>query len=410
MTQINKKLVRFFTTSCFCLAVTNEALALESEVKIGGLYDFTSLYYKNNGKPEQQVVSQRQKDFGFDSTGNIFVDYQLINDYNHKYGAKLNLEHTSANDRAVPFFVYHESEIGRIELGADSSAGKKMRITGYSASAATGGGWTPYLVTTPNDPNDPKQKLVPYITNFCSFLDSKARTSKKVDYPRKITYFTPKLDLTNKDHQVQFGVSYVPDSSNTGFGNIGDDNKTMPLVSVPYKFVVRDGVSYGAVYSGKYTDDLSGKLSFVGERGKGIAYDNKTDQRSNETFKRLNTYVVGAEVKYRSFGFSASYANYNESLTSKRIDVLGTKTDVYGFGVKYSLDKYVFAINQFNSNHKKNKLSASSIGAEYLPAKGLKLYGQLTGYETNGRYILAGNLKKDKMKGILITMGSKIAF
>ena len=384
-------------------------LAIDNTVKIGGLYDWQSIYYNNNGKSEQKIVSKYNKDFGFYSSGHIFAEYQLIAENNDLYGAKISLQHTTVNDRSVPFYLYFESGFGRIEAGAESSAGKKMRITTYSTSCGPGNGWNSKTLLSSNNPSNPSAKLVSYITNFCSFLDSKTRTSVKSDYSRRITYFTPKISLIDK-HRIQFGLSYIPDSSNMGHDNINVDKQNAPVPSSKYSFVIKDGISYGVGYDGKFGDKLDAKMSFVGEYGKTHAFNRKDKKSADIKFADLNTYVVGGILTYDKLSISASYGNYNKSLTATEVDLISRDSSLYGFGVKYNMGKYAFSINQFNSNHKKSKLSATSLGADYNVVKGLKTYLQSTFYHTNGKYLEQKVMKSDKNKGVLIFLGAKISF
>jgi hypothetical protein len=283
--KIKNKLSRtFLIKSALGLLAIDSSLAAEDKIKMGGIYDFQAIHYKNNGTADQKVLSIRNKEFGLYTSGNIFVDYQLIAENGNLYGAKISLEHTSVNDRAVPFFLYIESELGRVEGGAESSAGKKMRINGYSASCGTGNGWNSRVIASPSNPYKSSEKLIPYITNFCSFLDSKTRTSLKSDYSRKITYFTPKMALAEK-HHIQLGISYIPDSSNMGHDNIDVDKQNPPVVSPKYKFVIKDGISYGITYTGKFQDKLETKLSFVGEHGKTQAFNKADKTKSNQEFR-----------------------------------------------------------------------------------------------------------------------------
>lgn len=407
----HKKLLALAITSSlsYLLLTGNTALAADSTVKIKGLYDFQGIYYKNNGKPEQRIVSQRNKEFGFYTSGNILMDYQLTAENNNLYGAKISLEHTSVNDRAVPFYLYFESTIGRLEAGAESSAGKKMRIQGYSASCGPGNGWNSRVMPSPNNPLNLKEKLTTYITNFCSFLDAKTRTSVKSDYSRKITYFTPKIHLADK-HRIQIGVSYIPDSSNMGHENMDIDKQNQPVVSPKYTFAIKDGISYGITYDGKLSDTLEAKLAFVGEHGKANAFNKANKTKANIKFKDLNTYVVGGLLSYENISISASYGNYNKSLTAKEVDLISRDSSVYGFGAKYTVGKYAFSINQFNSDHKKSKLSATSLAVDYHVAKGLKTYLQSTFYQTNGKYLENTVIKSDKNRGTLIFLGGQISF
>ncbi|MDP4708984.1 MAG: porin, partial [Rickettsiaceae bacterium] len=366
-----------------CCTISS-AFALDNIVKISAVMEVQGAHYDNNGKAEQQELSVHQKKYGLFSTGNLLVDYALESDSGLKYGFNLGIEQTTRNNRGTPLSIYIESSYGRIEAGSGQTAAQKMRITGYTASCAAGGGWDMYVQSSPKQGAD---VLVPYVTNFCSFLDSKARTSRKTDYARSITYFTPKLG--SKDHTLQLGVTYIPDNSNAGHGDVSDQNLHSPVAASQYKFAMKDGLSYGAVYAGKLSDLLSAKLAFVGERGKPIAFNKKDSSKANVKFKDLNTYNIGAEVTYDKLSVAGSYMDYNKSLTNAEIDKLGRNTGIYSAGMKYNFQggKYIASLNYFYSNHQKNKLDATSAGIDYLITKGIKTYAQLTYYKTKGRFI-----------------------
>lgn len=399
----------FIGASILCCTFSSAiptAFALENVVKIGAVIEVLGIHYDNNGKSEQQKLSTHQKKYGLHSTGNILVDYALESDSGLKYGAKIGLEQTTRNNRGTPLSIYMESAYGKIEAGSDKTAAQKMRITGYTVSCATGNGWDTYINSSPKNGTE---TLVPYVTNFCSFLDSKARTSRQTDYARSITYFTPKLG-TN-DHTVQFGITYIPDGSNAGHGNIDDQNLHSPVAASQYKFVIKDGLSYGAVYEGKFSDALAAKLAFVGERGKPIAFNKADSSKSNTKFKDLHTYNIGGEVSYDQFSMAASYMNHNKSLTNSEIDTLGRNTGIYSVGLKYSFleGKYAASMNHFHSDHKKNKLDATTAGVDYLITSGIKAYVQLTYYKTKGRFVENNVVKTDASKGTIAIIGGKIS-
>ena len=391
-------------TGILC-CVASTALALDNVVKLGAVIEVQGIHYSNNGRAEQKKLSTHQEKYGFYSSGNFLVDYQLVTDAGIKYGAKIGIEQTTRNDRGAPFSIYVESEYGKIEAGSDKSAAKKMRITGYKSSCATGNGWDAFIIASPKNGRD---ALVPYITNFCSFLDSKTRTSRLTDYSRKITYFTPKFGSNN--HAFQVGVSYIPDTSNAGHNDLDKQHLHTPVNPSRYKFAIKDGVAYGATYEGKFSDLLSVKVAFVGERGKPIAFDkNNNDAKSNIKFKELNTYNIGGEVIYDQFSVAASYMNYNKSLTNAAIDTLGRDTSIYSAGIKYRFykEKYAASVNHFHSNHHKNKLDATSVGIDYTITPGIKTYAQVTYYQTKGRF-MTNVIENDKSNGTIVIVGGKI--
>ena len=116
--------------SALCF-VSSTAVAVENIVKIGAVAEVQAIHYTNNGKASQKELSTYQKKYGFSSSGNFAVNYQLVADNGIKYGTKIGIEQTSKNNRGAPISIYIESDFGKFELGSDTSAGKKMRITGY---------------------------------------------------------------------------------------------------------------------------------------------------------------------------------------------------------------------------------------------------------------------------------------
>jgi hypothetical protein len=396
---IKRSFLKIIATSIVFLSP--QSYALENKVKLGGVLEVQSVLYKSNGHSSQQIVSRNNKHFGLYSSGNTFVDYQLVTDDSIKYGVKIGLELTAANDRGVPLALYTETNLGKIEIGSDKSAGQKMKITGYAASCATGNGWNSRIKSSPS------HGLIGYVTSFCSFLDSKMRTTYKVEYSRKITYYTPKINL-NESNEIQIGISYVPDSSNMGYGSVDEDARHTPVSASKYAFVIKDGVSYGVSHDIKLSDQLNIRTSFVGERGTPIAFSKETKKKADVKFKNLNTYVIGTEIKYGSYNFSSSYGNYNKSITSSQIDLIGRDSYVYGASAKYTFGQYATSVSYFGSNYKKNTFTSTSIGLDYLITSGVKSYVQTTYYQAKGKYFDNAILKYHKSTGALIIVGMKV--
>ncbi|NRB10020.1 MAG: hypothetical protein HRU35_00130 [Rickettsiaceae bacterium] len=398
--QVKKIPIKIAVILCLLPSVS---YAVDNTVKLGGALDFQSTYYRNDGAKTQKILSQNKRQFGFYSSVNAFLDYKLETENGLKYGTKIGIETTTKNDRSAPMAIYTENDLGRVEVGSDKSAGKKMKIVGYKASCATGNGWDARVKTSPDG------DLLAYITNFCSFLDSKMRTSGKIDYSRKITYFTPKFSFGANN--LQFGASYIPDSSNMGHSGITDEQRHTPVGASKFKFVIKDGISYGAKHKVDVSDDLFVETSVVNEVGKPIAFDKKTEKKSDIKFTKLNSYVVGSEVNYQeTYSFSASYGNYNKSLTSPSVDKIGRTTYMYAVGGKYKFNdkKNAASINYFASDHKKSKLDAITLGFDYLPTSGVKSYLQCTYYKTKGKYLDDNKLRFDGSEGILVYIGAKL--
>ncbi len=381
--------------------------AMESQVKIGAVIDVQGIHYKTSGDATQRKFSVHNKNRGLYSSGNFLLDYQLVAESGWKYGTKIGLQQTTRNDRGVPFAIYTESEYGKIEAGSDKTAGAKMIITGYSVACAGGNGWDAFIISSPTKGKDGAQ--VSYVTNLSSFLDAKTRTSKLSDYSRKVSYYTPKFGA--EDHKFQLAASYSPDSSNAGHDDIDKANLYEVLSAYPYKFSIKDGVSYGVTYNGKFSDQLSAKVALTGERGKPVAFKKTNNTRANIKFKDLNAYNLGAQITYGQFSVAGSFMNYNKSLSNSTVDIFGTETNIHSIGTRYNFleGKYSISLNHFHSDHKKNKFDATSLGVESLIGKGIKAYAQFTRFQAKGRYIETGVIKNDKSKGDIVIVGGKIS-
>jgi hypothetical protein len=361
-----------------------------------------AIYHDQNGSKISKTFSKNQKYFGFYSSGNVFVGYDVKKDAT-KYSAKLGLMHTAKNNRNVPFGLYLENDdYGKLELGSDKSAAQKMQISGYNVTCAVGNGWDMFAKTSRNP------DLYGYVNSFGNFLDSKARIKNKTEFARKITYFTPKINI-GADTNLQLGLSYVPDSTNTGNGDVYDSRVHSLVSASKYSFEVQDGFSYGVKLSTK-NDTTRASLAFTGEKGHVKAYDKRTRTRSPIKFHDLNNYLIGGEISYDKVAFAISYGNYNKSLTSRLVDKLGLETYIYGTGIKYADKKYSIALNHLYSNHKKNILLAESLSVEYNVTYGIKWYSQLTIYQTKGRIVDNNNIMKfEKINGNLLVSGIKIS-
>ncbi len=402
------KILKHCLSSVALISFSNSVQALESEVKLKGGFDFMAVALESSGTKYQNQVSDNKDNFGLYSGGNIYFDYNLLTDDGLKYGTKLGLEHSFKNNRMTPISVYLESDYGKFEGGSDRSAGKNMRITGYNGACGSSSMWSAFLRSSPDS------NKISYIVDFCSFLDSKMRTAGKVEYSRKVSYFTPKFSI-GENSKVQLGISYVPDSSNMGTGNVSDAVVHSPVGASNYKFAIKDGVSYGIKAQFNLSEEMLLQSSVVGEVGKPIGYEKGSgssyNKKSNVSFKKLNNYVVGTELKYNKFSAMASYGNYNQSLTSKEIDKLGTNSFLYALGVKYKFDKIETSATLFQSEYKKNKLGVYSVGIDYNVTKGVKTYASVTYYKTDGRFFNTQNeLKLDKSDGKLLILGTKISF
>lgn len=390
------------------ISISSLALSADSPTfKLQGGYEFQAALYRSNNTEKNQYVSANKKTIGFNSSGHVNVQFMdVIPDF-MEYGAKISLETSSRNDRRVASFLYGISDYGKLELGSDKSANSKMKITGHSVGCATAGGWDVWV----NLPRD--RDTVAYVTSYSNFLDAKTRASDKVEYSRKITYFTPKLN------GFQLGVSYIPDTSNAGYSTF--DKGEFHKLSKPseYQFGITDGVAYGISHEAHLSDDLKINTAIVGESGKIKKVFEVIDGKNkdiNIKFKNLSTYIIGSELHYKKFAIAAGYGDYMKSFTSEGIensDKIGRSTKIYSLGTRYKYnDKIAGSLNYFHSNYKRNIVNATTVAVDYLFTPGLLSYAEFTYYTTNGKYLLnnSSTIQTDKTNGQLLIVGTKLEF
>lgn len=387
----------FKNLSFATLIILNSNLASGEDLvtKINGTLDFQAASAKSNVKNDNTALSRANKDFAFQTNASVALEMKNIIDPSFHYGAKIALLTTTETSRDYQSSIFIESDIGRFEFGSDKSAMKKMRITPTSIAAASEN-WSSYI---DGDPNSTVNNRIPYSMSFANFLDGKTRTSGKIEYSRKITYYTPNFD------GLQFGVSFIPDSSNVGYTGIKDSEvKHSPVFSKNYNFIIKNGVASGISYENKISDSLNAKISVVGETGQIKAQKKNQLVKQPESLK-LRNYTLGTRVDYNQFSFAASYGNYLKSFTYSEDQ--RKNTDLYGVGVSMKIDKFNSSINYFRSNHRDNKLNATTIAVDYKVAQGLLAYAETTFFDFRGYYINQMN-KSKPYKGMIALIGTKI--
>ncbi len=387
------------------LALSQSALAAEAgiTVKPKGAFDFTFGAINNHGSLGDRKISVNRDRIGFLSQASVTINVENRLSEDLAYGAKLALVTDTRNDRKTPSSIYFESPAGKWELGSDKSATTKMKITGTSNVAATGGTWDVWAKP------DIRNNGIQYVTNLGNFVDTKTRNVNDLEYARKITYFTPEM------MGFQAGVSYIPDTANIGSNTIKHAPTHLHLVAPGYSFDIKDAIAWGVSQKYKANDDLSFKASVVGEVGKVVPkITDVTKAVAGAKFKKLRTYTVGAEVKYAKFAISGCYSNYMKSLTANGVDdVDRKKTEIYNIGGKYSFDQLSVSLSYLRSNHKKNIVNATTLAADYKLAPGILPYAEVTAFNAKGWYKnapTATTYTADKHSGWLLLTGVRVEF
>lgn len=380
--------------SAFAAATTS--VANNPVVKLQGGADFQFGYYAHKEKEASANVSADKKHIAFNSSAYIAADANNTLDSGFVYGAQINLATTTKNTRKLASFIYTESDAGRWELGSAKSATATMKITGYTNACASAGGWDTWVKT------DPAMKGGVYVNSFGNILDQKVRSKDHSEYARKVTYYTPELK------NFQFGISYIPDTTNVGSQAFNEAEHHDPLKSNKYQIDIKNAIALGLTHKYTFANDIEIRSAIVGEIGKPVQVQGTG---RNIKWRKVRTYTIGAEVLYKDFSVAAGYMNYMKSLTSPVVDTLGRNTHVYGCTGRYNQnDKLSYSLSYFASKHKASCMNATTLATEYRIASGIKPYAEITYYKTSGRHIRDQILINDGHRGSLLLLGAKVEF
>lgn len=411
--------------------VKSEKLPVVSDltVKLTGYGHFQAGFLNQShlGKDEKNVSANR-KDFAFFNDAAMFADISNSVD-NFTYGGKLVLVPT-AKIKGSPTYngshIYFESEFGRVEAGSPFDAASNMFTDASAIASATGGDWDRYAKLPSAYINQGKDYEASFATFAEFYLDSKLVTNdEKRPYSkepgRRISYYTPKFDVTPIT-KVQLGVSYTPDSSNTGAdspsaNSSGFDKKyingTTEYFSIDKS--IKNAISGGVAVEQNFTDGVDLKVSATGEFGKAAKasrYDENVSKTTPiETYKLANmrTYNVGAVLAVGNISYAGSYGSLGKSLTNSKIQKAGRDTTYYTAGVAYKQGSFSASVSYFHSTQYKNKLNCITIGTDYKLAPGLKPYVEVSQFDLNGKPEYHPELKNKKTRGTVALIGAKLS-
>ncbi len=375
-----------------------------ADVKIQGSFDFRFGYVDSKPKIDKaRYLSPSIKDYALDSNAhvNLIAEYKT-DDYedNVTYGANIGIQVTSMNDRSSPSYIYIKSDkLGKLELGSGKSANVQMKVVGNSVAVGAGvsfDGW---------GKADPRGTNLYYVSNMGSYIDQKSRNSTIVEYARKITYFTPKIS------GFQFGISFVPDTANSGSSSFssGNDHDMLGKI-IGYKFAIKNAFSYTLAYEGDINEDVKFKLTAGGENGTPISkFVKKKAVNPNYSFNKLAAYSFGGKVSVGNFDIAAGYQDQGKSLAPKGIKQFRGSSTMYSIGARYTYEAMRGSLLYFSSDVFKNKMNAIAFDVDYKLFPGILPYAEVAHFNTNGKYFADENVKnKDKSSGMVYLLGVKL--
>ena len=399
------------------------------ELKLSGFASFQA-GIRNQSKlaGDEKNVSSNRKGFAFYNDAALTADASKeVNDVT--YGGKIVLVPTAKRKGSPDYngsHIYLVSEFGKIEAGSPISPSGQMMIDGSTIAAATFDDWARY-VDFSTEHLMQGSKVQPSFSTFAEFfLDSKLTTTLdsrtySSEPARSVAYYTPKFELGSST-KLQVGVSYTPDSSNTGADNpttnsSGVDTRKVETGGID-KFTidrsVKDALSGGVSLEQNFADGVDAKLAVTGEYGKsaGSAKKFATPNDTNPTIFKLSnlrTFNIGAILNVGNFSYAGSFGSLGKSLTTAEFHKAGRKTDYYSGTVAYKQGPFAASVSYFKSDQFKNTVDAVSVGTNYLLAPGFKPYAEISSFILKGRPEFRPDLSKKKTRGTVALIGAKLS-
>lgn len=375
---------------------------------------------QSNLKQSEKKVSTNKEGFAFYNDAALFAS--ISNKVNEiEYGGKIILVPTSkrkSNPAHNGSHIFVKSSFGSIELGAPVPAAKNMMIGDGSIPGK-------YIKKSTDYLKQEKSYAPSFLTGNKHFLgDDIVASLDNVKYsnepPRTINYYTPSIKV-GANTKVQLGISYTPDSSNTGAGELVEkskvDKKKIEEVNL-HRFEidksVTDAVTAGIKLEQDFSNNIRLKVALTGEygktSGKAKKFAKKDDKHPIKYYKlaNLKSYNIGSELKINDFTFNACYGNLGKSFTTPEFHKSGIKSYYYNAGVAYKYNATTTKLSYFGSTQYQNKVSMIKLNISHLLAPGLKPYIELSSYTLKGKPEFYSELKSRLTKGTVALIGMKL--
>ena len=423
------KIIGFFTISLISVTVlandiTNEKIPVVSglNMKIGAYAAFESGFNKETHlKKSEKNISANKEKFAFYNDTALFATISNTTD-DITYGAKIILVPTTkrkVNKDYNGSYVFLENNYGRIEAGSPIPVAKNMMISDGSIPIK-------YIKTNTEYLKQGTKANPSFLTGEGCFLgDSVVAGLDLASYssepPRTINYYTPKLSI-NDSGKIQLGVSYTPDTANTGVDNPSVKSDGIRKHGIYANGVdrfeidrsIKDAVTIGLSLEQKLAENVELKLTTTGEYGKSVGKIKKfasKDDKKPEEYKlhNLGTYNIGAELKVNNFKYNACYGSFEKSFSNKELHKAGLNTHYYNAGAAYKYNATTITLSYFGSEQFKNKVDSVKLNISHLLAPGLKPYVELHNYRLKGKPEFYSELKSRKVKGVVALVGVKLS-
>ena len=399
----------------------NFPVVSDLNVKLGAYASFESGFSNQNKlQKSKKNVSANKEGFAFYNDTALYAS--ISNEVNDiEYGGKIVLVPT-AKAKVIPSYngshVFVKGFWGRMELGSPIPVAANMMISDGSIP-------TRYIKTNTAHLKQDTKLSPSFLTSEGCFvgdaltanLDSAPYSSEP---PRTINYYTPKFEISDVS-KVQIGVSYTPDTANTGIGSPSEKsdgiNKRMIGKNGVDRFEidrsVKDAITAGILFEQKFKEEIELKLALTGEYGKSTGkakkFISKEDTEPKEyKLGNLRSFNIGAELEVNDFTYNACYGSWGKSFTTPELHKAGRDSYYYSVGAAYKYNATTTKITYFASERFKNKADAIKLNITYLLAKGFKPYAEISNYILKGKPEFYNDLKSRTTKGTVFLLGVKL--
>jgi Gram-negative porin len=389
-------------------------------VKLGAYVSFESGFSNQNKLlKSEKKISANKEGFAFYNDAAFYASISNeINDI--EYGGKIVLVPT-VKAKVIPTYngshVFVKGFYGRVELGSPIPVAANMMIS-------DGGIPIKYIKTSTAHLKQSKKLNSSFFTSDGCFigddltadLDSAPYSSEP---PRTINYYTPKFEISDAS-KVQIGVSYTPDTANTGIGSPSEKSDGVNKRTIGKDGVdrfeidksVKDAITTGIVFEQKLKEDIGLKLALTGEygnsTGKAKKFISKEDTEPKEyKLGDLRSFNIGAELEVNDFTYNACYGSWGKSFTTPELHKAGRDSYYYSVGAAYKYNATTTKLTYFASERFKNKANAIKLNITYLLAKGFKPYAEVSSYILKGKPEFYNELKSRTTKGTVFLLGVK---
>lgn len=377
------------------------------EVKLQGVFDFQASLRNQKNLESDNHLTANQKNNAFKTKAAVTVKVSNTTDSGLLYGANINLNTTTSADLQHGSHLFVEADYGRVEAGARIAAQNVMSVSAYSIAAACGDCWVGYANLNPAIYQDKGA----YNADFSDYSLVYIGYGGTAEQVRNITYYTPKIS------GFQLGLSYSPDTTNVGSGDvkvkpesINYFDKTGVVNEVTRS--VKNLLGAGLTFEHNLSDGVDLKLGAGYEQGK---YDARNAQ-SNEKVKFADhkLYNFGASLTYGSWSIAGSYANAGKSGTNPVFQFDKKQNILYTGGIAYRTGPFGLSFTYLHNDRLSNKLNSYTLGTDYKLAPGFMPYAELTSFNfKNKGYDLTSGTPvqiNKKLNGMVYTLGAKVTF